>query len=288
MFSRAHDLSWGDGGERHVPAGLDLSRPSSARVYDYMLGGKDHFAVDRAAGELLKKNMGPGWDSRRNGLDNRAFLRRVVRYLVREVGIRQFIDIGSGLPTLGNVHEVAQESDPGARVVYVDNDPMVLVHCRALLGDSPTTKIISADLRRPETVLDHEAVRGFIDFGQPVGLLLFAIVHHLRDDERPGDIMAVLRDRLAPGSHLAISHFFNPGAERPEVAAKVLAGERIFNEKLGTGRFRHHDEILRYFGDFEPVEPGLVMLPDWRPDPDTDRSMFPGYHMFAGGVARKG
>jgi len=270
--------------EERAPVGIDVAKPSIARVYDFMLGGKDNFASDRAVAEMALK-IAP--DAPEAARANREFLRRVVRYLVEEAGIRQFLDIGSGLPTEGNVHEIAQASAPGARVVYVDNDPIVLTHGRALLAEDDSTIIVRADLRNPRDLLGHPVIGEFIDFGEPVGLLLFAILHHLGDDEDPGGLAAQLIEALPAGSHVVISHFHNPGAERPEVAAQAAAAEKIFNETLGTGRWRTSAEIRAFFGDLEFVEPGLVPMPEWRPDLG-DRAR-PGitYYTFVGAVARK-
>jgi hypothetical protein len=270
--------------DRPAPPGVDISRPSIARVYDYMLGGKDNFAVDRQAGEMALRVTPDGPEA---AVANRAFLRRVVRYLVAEAGIHQFLDIGSGLPTQGNVHEIAHELDKSVRVVYVDDDPMVLAHANALLTEAETTTVVQADVREPEAILDHPEVRKYIDFDRPVGLLLLGILHHLHDDEDPAGIAARLRAPLVPGSHLAISHFHNPGHAHPDAARKALEVERIFNETLGTGRWRTHREILVYFGDLELLEPGLVPFAEWRPGTEQPPRQTDTYHTFIGGVARK-
>jgi hypothetical protein len=275
-------------GTEWAPQGVDVSKPSVARVYDCYLGGKDNFAVDREVVEQTRKVFPPDWEVDRGALDNRRFLQRVVRYLVGEAGIRQFIDFGSGLPTQGNVHEIAQQIAPQARVVYVDNDPIVLVHARALLGNTETTRVITADVRSPEQILRHDTVRDFIDFSEPVGMLLFAILHHINDDEDPAGIAGDLRDAMTPGSYLAVSHFCNPGSARPADSERAAMSEKIFTEHLGTGRWRAREDILGYFGDFTLVEPGLVPLPEWRPESADDLVEHPVYHLFAGGVARKG
>jgi hypothetical protein len=266
------------------PRGVDITKPSIARVYDFMVGGKDNFAIDRLAAERALAIIP---DAPEAGRACRAFLNRVVRYLAAEVGIRQFLDIGSGLPTDTNVHQVAHEVDPAARVVYVDNDPMVLVHGRALLADNDSTTVIEADIRAPEEILGHRAVRQYLDFTQPVGLLLLSILHHLHDAEEPARIAATLRDALPSGSHLAIINFWDPAGEHPEVSAKVRDAERVFNETLGTGRWRHRAEIEAYFGDFEMVEPGLVPLAEWRPDTEVKAEQILSYYTMIGGVARK-
>jgi hypothetical protein len=266
------------------PQGVDVTRPSIARVYDFMIGGKDNFAIDRQAAERALAIIPDAPEAGRAG---RAFLRRVVRHLAADAGIRQFLDIGSGLPTKTNVHQVAHEVDPAARVVYVDNDPMVLVHGRALLADNDSTTVIEADIRAPEAILDHPVVRQYLDFTQPVGLLLLSILHHLHDAEDPGAVAAALRDAMPSGSHLAIIHFWDPADEHPQVSAKVRDAERVFNETLGTGRWRHRDEIQAYFGDFEMLEPGLVPLAEWRPDADSAVAQNLSYYTMIGGVARK-
>jgi len=267
-----------------APRGVDVTKPSIARVYDFMVGGKDNFAIDRIAAERALAIVP---DAPEAGRACRAFLNRVVRYLAAEVGIRQFLDIGSGLPTETNVHQVAHEVDPAARVVYVDNDPMVLVHGRALLADNDSTTVIEADIRAPEAILDHEVVRQYLDFTEPVGLLLLSILHHLHDAEEPGKIAATLRDALPSGSHLAIIHFWDPADEHPDISAKVHDAERVFNETLGTGRWRHRAEIEAYFGDFEMVEPGLVPLAEWRPGTEAVAEQKVSYYTMIGGVARK-
>lgn len=270
-------------GNERVPPGLDVSKPNVARVYDYTLGGKDNYAIDRQVADLSHEVM----PARAGARANRAFLRRAVRFLVREAGIRQFIDIGSGLPTQGNVHEVAQAIDPQARVVYVDYDPVVLVHARALLGRTDTTEVITADVRRPDEILGDATVRGFLDFDQPIGLLLFAILHHVNDDEDPAGVARRLREGLAPGSYMALSHFHNPGDAYPQYAAMAAETEKLFSETLGTGRFRTREEILAFFGDFEPLDPGLVSYNDWRPDSNVTPLPAAMSHLALCGVAKK-
>jgi hypothetical protein len=267
-----------------APHGVDVTRPSIARVYDFMVGGKDNFAVDRMAAERALEIMP---DAQEAGRACRAFLRRAVRFLAAEAGVRQFLDIGSGLPTKTNVHQVAHDVDPAARVVYVDNDPMVLAHGRALLADEDTTTVIEADIRRPEEILGSPVVRRYIDFTRPVGLLLLSILHHLHDAEDPAGIAATLRGALPSGSYLAVIHFWDPAGEHPSVSAKVKDAERVFNETLGTGRWRTRAEIERYFGDFVMVGPGLVPLAEWRPGAEADAEQKDSYHTMIGGVAVK-
>jgi hypothetical protein len=271
-------------GDEVAPRGIDVTRPNVARVYDYMVGGKDHFAIDRMAAERALQ-IAP--DAKEAGRACRAFLRRVVRFLAAEAGIKQFLDIGSGLPTATNVHQVAHDVDPTIRTVYVDHDPMVLVHGRALLANESTTTVIEADIRRPEEILEHPEVRERIDFTEPVGLLLFSILHHVHDSEDPARIATTLRDALPSGSYLGIIHFWNPAEEHPRISEKALEAERLFNETMGTGRWRRREEIAAYFGDFELVEPGLGPLADWRPDGEDPSAQTDTRYTMIGGVGRK-
>ncbi|WDZ82928.1 SAM-dependent methyltransferase [Micromonospora cathayae] len=270
--------------EKASPPGVDTTRPSIARVYDYYLGGKDNFAVDRQAAQLALQVTPDGPEAARAC---RGFLRRAVRYLAEEAGIRQFLDVGSGLPSQGNVHEIAHQVDPDARVVYVDNDPMALAHGRVLLADARTTTVVGGDLRQPEDLLAHPDVQRLIDFDQPVGLLLLAILHHLHDDDQPAAVARRLVDALPSGSYLAISHFHDPGAAHPDISQRARAVEKVFNETLGTGRWRTHEEIAGFFQGLELLPPGLVPLADWRPGPAPESYQTITHHTILGGVARK-
>jgi S-adenosyl methyltransferase len=265
-------------------ADFDVSRPNVARVYDAMLGGKDNFAADREfVAEVLRfAPMAP-----LGAIANRQFLRRVVRYLIVEAGVTQFLDLGSGLPTQGNVSEVAHEFSPAARVVHVDFDPVVFTHSKALLADARTTDFVLGDLRRPDEILWSPAVRSLIDFGQPVGLLALAVLHHLEDGDRPGRIMDTLRGALAGGSYLAISSLRLPGPDRPELRAITIEGEKLLTGTLGSGRWREDDEITSWFGDWPLVEPGLVPLAEWRPIVQGTIPYPELRYSFSGGVARK-
>ena len=270
-----------------APPGVDPTKPSIARVYDFMLGGKDNFAIDRQVAAMALEVTPDGPAAGRAG---RRFLGRVVLYLAGEAGITQFLDLGSGLPTQGNVHEIAASVNPDARVVYVDNDPMVLAHGRALLATAPTAEVINADIREPDKILEHPDVRRLIDFDKPVGLLLLAILHHLNDEEDPAGIAAHLIAALPSGSYVAISHFHDPGETHPDASRKALAVEKIFNERLGTGRWRSAAEILSYLPGLEVLEPGLVPMEEWRPDPDDNAEpvdQSDTYYTFVGVVARK-
>ena len=240
-------------------AGLDTTRPHVARMYDYYLGGKDNFEVDRDAVVAVEAAMP---EVRQLARENRAFLRRAVAYMTA-AGIRQFIDIGAGLPTAGNTHEVAQAAAPGARVVYVDNDPIVLAHGRALLVTNADTTVVTADLRQPDEVIGNDEVRRLIDFSQPVGVLLIAMTHFLRDEERE-PVMSGLRESLVPGSFLAATHVT---VDRHSSAA-VEGVEAVYRKTPTPIFFRPHAEIARFFDGFDLVEPGLVTVDAWRPDPD--------------------
>jgi hypothetical protein len=271
-------------GNRYTLADIDVRKPNVARVYDVFLGGKDNFAADR---EFAEKAMRIAPKAPLAASENRSFLRRVVRYLVGEAGLTQLLDIGSGLPTRGNVSEVAHEINPAVHVVHVDNDPVVYTHSKALLTDDRTTDIVLGDIRAPAAILADPDVRKLIDFERPVGLLLFAILHHVADYDDPAWIAARLRDAVPTGSYLAISSFRMPGPELPELRGKTLEGEKLLNESLGSGRWREDEEILAWFGDWELLEPGLVSILAWRP---AVRGRIPRdeiYHSFSGGVARK-
>jgi S-adenosyl methyltransferase len=263
---------------------INTSVPNPARIYDYLLGGKDNYPADREVAEQLAAIAPVARDVVH---DNRAFLRRAVRLLAREAGIRQFIDLGSGLPTQGNVHEIAQAIAPDARVVYVDHDAMVVTHSRALLaGDN--TVAIQADLREPDVILGHPEVRELIDFDQPIALLLVAILHFIPDDEDPFGIVARFRDALPAGSYLVISHGTRDVPVRPDMSAEAMAemGARVEQLYQQTTAFivtRPHAQVERFFDGFDLVDPGLVEIQRWRPD--EANSTLPGG--LYGGVGRR-
>lgn len=265
-------------GGGHPAAPVDLSRPSIARVYDYVLGGKEHFEIDRrAANNFL--NVVP--EAAQIAKDNRSFLRRGVRYLVQEAGIRQILDIGSGLPSSGNVHELAHAIDPTVRVVYVDKDPIVLAHARALLSDERVTAVITADLRTPGSIFDDPTTRELIEDDQPLAVLVSGVLHHLSDAEDPYAVTAEIKERMGVGSYLLATNFLDDDEPR----ATIL--ERAFLEGgLGTGRFRTWAEQRRFFEGLQMVEPGLVYANDWHPDELTHRDS-PVHTLYAGGIGRK-
>ncbi|RJL33541.1 SAM-dependent methyltransferase [Bailinhaonella thermotolerans] len=263
-----------------VPEGVDPTIPNVARMYDYYLGGKDNFAADRAAAEQALSVVP---EIRESVRFNRAFLRRTVRTLAG-MGVRQFLDIGTGLPTQNNVHEVAKEVDPDARVVYVDNDAVVLAHARALLaGGHDDVAIVQGDVRRPREILDHPDVRRLIDFDEPVAILLLAIMHFVPDSDDPDGILATLRDALPSGGYLVLSHVavdIDP-SKAPGVTAAY---------DNATARFiaRTSPEIERFFTGVELLEPGVVNLPEWRPEDEAEARRYAGRGAyFLGGVGRK-
>jgi S-adenosyl methyltransferase len=263
---------------------INTGVPNPARIYDYFLGGKDNFPADRDVAEQIVAIAPVARDVVE---DNRAFLRRAVRHLAGEAGIRQFIDLGSGLPTQGNVHEIAQAVAPDARVVYVDNDAMVVTHSRALLaGDN--TVVIEADLRQPDGVLRHPEVRELIDFTQPVALLLVAILHFLPDDQDPFGIVARFRDTLPAGSHLVVSHGTRDIPERPDMSPEEMAEmgekvERLYQLTTTSLVTRTRAQVERFFDGFDLLDPGVIEIQLWRPD--EQGSLLPGG--FYGGVGRK-
>ena len=263
-----------------IPNDFLADKPNISRIYDYLLGGYHNFEIDRLAAEKVLE-IYP--DMRLAAHAGRAFLRRVVNFLV-EQGIDQFLDIGSGIPTVGNVHEVAQKANPAARVVYVDIDPVAVAHARAMLQDNPNATTIRADARWPDKILDHAEVKGLLDFSQPVGVLLLLLLHAIPDDEEAYAVVPTLRDGLASGSYIAISHgtYDNAPPEAIEKIEKLSAGTPT------PGKYRSRADIQRFFDGFEVVEPGLVYLPLWHPEGPDDVSLDqPERALNFGGVGRK-
>ncbi|MET7286596.1 SAM-dependent methyltransferase [Streptomyces sp. NPDC005573] len=258
---------------------MEADKASVARMYDAMLGGQHNFAMDREAVAAFTA-IDP--QVRVLARANRDFLGRAVRFLV-DAGIRQFIDLGSGIPTQGNVHEVAQAASPGAKVVYVDNDPVAVAHSASLLAGNPDADIVDADIRRPADVLDSPQLRKLIDFGEPVAVLMITIMHFVAPDENPAGIVAAFRDALPEGSWLAMSHATNQ--DRPDTAAAV--GQLYRSRATSPVTARSHDEILGLFTGFDLVEPGLVHVPLWRPDPDEQLPDNPSEYWVYAGVGRK-
>ncbi|WP_280457135.1 SAM-dependent methyltransferase [Nocardia carnea] len=235
---------------------VDPNTPSIARVYDYLLGGKDNYPVDQKIGDHFKVDL-PG--SVAIAFGNRQALVRGVRDIARS-GVKQFIDLGSGLPTADNVHQVAARYVDGAKVVYIDNDPIVLAHGRSLLATDDRTTVVRADVREPEKIHNNAEVRRLIDFDEPVAMVFSAILHHLNDDEDPRGVVSYWCDRIPSGSQVFISHFRSGGN------AETEAAEQKLQSTFGRGRWRTDEEIRGLFGDLEILEPGIVPAVLWRPD----------------------
>ncbi|WSL76076.1 SAM-dependent methyltransferase [Kitasatospora sp. NBC_01266] len=274
-------LDWMSASEEdgQEPSDLRPEVPHPARMYDYYLGGKDNFPADRAAAEQV---MAISPRVRLSAQANRAFLQRAVRYLA-EQGVKQFLDIGTGIPTAGNTHEIAQKVHPDARVAYLDNDPIVLVHSRALLAGAShgTATVVQADLRDPAGILADPEVRGLLDLGRPVALLLFAILHFVDEESDPYGIVRTLVDALPSGSYLALSHgtadFLSPEQAQRGPAVYCAATERL--------TLRSKAQVARFFEGLELVGPGIVTVPLWQPEqPEREGDALTGIW---GGVGRK-
>lgn len=260
-----------------VPEDLDITVPSPARIYDYLLGGGHNFAVDR---EMADKMVALVPTVAQSMLYNRAFLRRAVLTLV-EAGVRQFLDIGSGIPTAGNVHEIAQHAAPESRVVYVDIDPVAVAHSELVLQDNDRASTIRADMRDPASILEHPQTQQLLDFDAPIGLLMATVFHYVADSEGPLELMARYRDPLAPGSYLALSHVtadFNP-------VLKAAAADLW--RTVAPGYPRTRAEVAELFTGFELIHPGLVTTSEWRPHPADSRGNPGPGDMYAGvGIKR--
>jgi SAM-dependent methyltransferase len=262
-----------------VPPGIDVTRANTARVYDYLVGGTHNFLADQDVGRAIAA-IDPS--AREFARANRTFLGRAVQFL-GAAGIRQFLDIGSGIPTQGNVHEVAQQAYPDARVAYVDVDPVAIAHSKAILAGNENAAIIAGDLREPEKILARDATRQLIDFTQPTGLLLVAVLHFIADADDPWRLVATLRDALAPGSYVVLGQ--GTGEGKP---ARAQAFEKVYNRSVATQiHMRSRADILRFFNGFDLVDPGLVYVPLWRPDSPADVPSDPGRSGNLVGVAQK-
>ncbi|MFJ9038921.1 SAM-dependent methyltransferase [Streptomyces sp. NPDC102406] len=264
-----------------APLGIDISVPSVSRIYDYYLGGSHNFEVDRDAARKAMEFM-PGLPKIMQA--NRAFMRRAVRHAVDE-GVTQFLDIGSGIPTFGNVHEVAQQASPGARVVYVDHDPVAVAHSRAVLDGNPDAAIVSADLRKPQEILRSPEVGALLDLRRPVALLLVAVLHFIEDADDPYGAVAELSEALAPGSMLIVTHATYEGMPIPTEQAGAAVD--VYRDDVRNPLImRDREQIGRFFEGYEVLEPGIVPMPVWRPQTapeDEDPFTFAGYV----GVGRK-
>jgi S-adenosyl methyltransferase len=263
-----------------APPGVDIKRANVARVYDYWLGGTHNFLADQDAGRAIAAVEPLMRDIARV---NRAFLGRAVRFMSAN-GIDQFLDIGSGIPTSGNVHEIAQQANPAARVAYVDVDPVAIAHSKAILAGNENAAIADADVREPEKIRRHETVTRLIDFSQPVGLILMVVLHFISDAENPWQLLATLSDSLVPGSYLVLGHATSDG-RKPIVAQ---AAETAYNRSVATQlHLRSTAQVQRLFDGFDLVEPGLVYSPKWRPEGADDSPAVLAEYGTLVGVARK-
>lgn len=250
-----------------------------ARMYDYALGGKDNFAADR---EAVEKLFGMSPENRFVPLANRRFLGRAVKYVARQ-NVTQFVDLGAGLPSQGNVHEVAKQVRSDARVVYVDHDPVVAIHARVLLAsDDPTVAVVQEDVRQPEKILAHPEVKRLIDFDEPVCVLFVSVLHGITEAEDPAGIVREFAERMAPGSYLILSHLTREGHPADLVRKK----EEVFARSATPFSYRSRDEILRYFDGFELVEPGLTTVTEWRSD-EVELGLEAAGAWWLGGVGHK-
>ena len=264
-----------------MPPGIDTGKANTARVYDYWLGGSSNFLADQDAARAM---LAVDPSLRAAVRENRAFLGRAVRYLAGPAGIRQFLDIGSGIPTERNVHEVAQEIAPDSRIVYVDSDEVAVAHSRLLLQDNPTATIIQADLREPEKILADPATQLLLDLSRPVALLLVAVLHFIPDEEDPWGIVAGLRDALAPGSHLVVCQACSDA--KPELASATM---KAYEGRVAArSALRPRVGIRRFFDGFDLIDPGLVWLPEWRPGSPADVPEDPRKFWGLVGVGRLG
>ena len=260
-----------------APSGVDIAKPSVARVYDYYLGGSHNFAADR---EFADEVIAAVPDARWVVQENRAFLRRVVRFLLSQ-GVDQFIDLGSGIPTVGDVHEVAATINPSARTIYVDHDPVAVAHSRAILNGNPNTVVYAGDLKEPDAVLSDPAVGALLDMSRPIGVLMIAVLHFVPRDDEALAIVKSWAAHMVPGSYLAITH---GSADRMTDGARET--ESLYNRSVASLTMRTYDEVVRLFAGETLIDPGVVQIPYWRPDQhddlDADVARYPGY----AGVAR--
>lgn len=261
-----------------APEGVDMNTPSAARMYDYYLGGAHNFGVDR---EVARKVLELYPDGQLMVQANRAFLHRSVRYLLAQ-GVTQFIDIGSGIPTVGNVHETAQAQAPQARVLYVDHDPIAAIHSELILADNPNAEVLQADLRQPQQILNAPVLKDLLDLSQPVGVLMVAVLHFVSEDEHPQESIDEFRDAVVPGSYLVMSHAAN--AQRQSEAAQLA---KLYQDTTDPLTYRSRERIRELFAGWDLIEPGVVWVPEWRPDWPDDVGLQPEAMGFAAAVGRK-
>ncbi|GAA0634975.1 SAM-dependent methyltransferase [Kutzneria viridogrisea] len=258
-----------------IPDSVDVNVPAAARVYDYLLGGGHNLDADRAVAAKVLQALP---DGRQVAASNRAFMRRAVLYML-EQGITQFLDLGSGIPTVGNVHEVAQQANPEARVVYVDYDEVAVAHSQLLLQGNPLATVVEADLCRPEKVLNDPGVLGVLDFDRPIGLLMVAVFHFVGEDRKPREIVAKYRQALPPGSMMALSHL--TADHKPAEMAVVVEAMKNSRDPM---YFRSHAEVVPLFEGFDLVEPGVVGAPSWHPELGAQQSSPEGVYVGLGRV----
>ncbi|MBO4209595.1 SAM-dependent methyltransferase [Micromonospora echinofusca] len=263
-----------------APETIDIERPSVARMYDYYLGGSHNFAVDRAAAQAMIAAVP---EAPLMAQANRAFLRRAVQFLL-DAGVRQFLDIGSGIPTVGNVHEIATRSAPDARVVYVDTDPVAVAHSREILRGNPSATVIQEDLRRPAEILAHPELRRLLDFSEPIAVMIVAVLHFVPDSDDPAGIIATLRRTLPPGSYLVLSQASADGRATDEEKREA---ERVYRNTDNPLTVRSRTALTALFDGFDLVDPGVVWVPEWRPD-SPDAAEHAAQSAFIGGVGRLG
>ena len=262
-----------------APEKIDIERPSVARMYDYYLGGSHNFAVDRATAQAMI-DVVP--EAPLMAQANRAFLRRTVQFLV-DAGIRQFLDIGSGIPTVGNVHEIAQRIAPESRVVYVDVDPVAVAHSREILNGNDRAAVVQEDLRRADRILANPQVRALLDFDQPIAVMIIAVLHFIPDSDDPGSILRTIREALAPGSYLTLSQASADGRTNQE----RQDAEQVYQRTDSHLIIRSRQELTKLFDGFDLVPPGVVWVPQWRPD-YPDAAEHAERAVFLGGVGRLG
>ncbi|MGH3760463.1 SAM-dependent methyltransferase [Actinophytocola sp.] len=260
-----------------APDAIDLERPNAARIYDYLLGGAANFAQDRAFAEQLLTMMP---EARSAARLNRAFLRRAVRFCVG-AGIRQFLDVGSGIPTAGNVHEIAQRMDPSCRVLYVDTEPVAVKHSELMLRDNDRAAAIRADLVDPDSILNSDLARRLLDFDEPMALLLVSMLHFVPDEAGPFEAVARYVSAMASGSYLVLSHGIEIARERADQVGK------LYEQSPTRGVGRRFEDVERFFTGLELIEPGLVWTPQWRPESPEDVGDHPESAVIVAGVARK-
>lgn len=253
-------------------------RPSPARLYDYLLGGRGNYKVDRAVGDV---GIAMIPDLQLGVRAQREALARVVRFLVRDAGVRQLLDIGTGLPTEQNVHQVAQRFDPATRVVYVDNDPVILAYAKALLVENPATVVMEGDIRDPGAIVTSPVARGHLDWDEPIGLLLCGILYHVMESDGAGEIVTALVDALPSGSYVFIHHLL---ATEDPLSVKL---RKFLESTFGRVQFRTLDQVRSLFRGLELVEPGLVPVADWRPDSPVTPELAAIASLACAGVARK-